>query len=141
MRFVIDSNEYIFAFGPSKDPVSLNFLMKLLEAGHSHTIRMPRTIFEEVKRNLPHEAFREFVSFINSLTTVDEDFVVPFEIAFKYEVIGFKTADAFIAAYAEWTGADALVKENRHFLSQHSNLPFKILNAADCLNLIQASLQ
>jgi hypothetical protein len=49
--------------------------------------------------------------FINELTTIDEDIVVPFEIAFKYEAKGLKPADALIAAYTEWVGADALVTE------------------------------
>jgi hypothetical protein len=42
------------------------------------------------------------MSFTASLTTIDENFVVPFETGFKYESIGLKPADAFIAAYAEW---------------------------------------
>lgn len=136
MRLVIDSNEYIFAFGPLKEPLSFRFLEKLLEAGHSHTVRIPRTIFEEVKRNLSHESFSEFISFISELTEIDEDFVVPFEIAFKYESKGLKTADAFIAAYTEWVGADVLVTENRHFLNHHFDLPFKVLTAEKCLKLI-----
>jgi hypothetical protein len=136
LRFVIDSNEYIFAFGPLKDPVSFKFLEKLLERGHSHTVRMPRTIFEEVKRNLSPESFREFISFVNALTEIDEDFVVPFEIAFKYESRGFKPADAFIAAYTEWVGADVVVTENRHFLNRRTDLPFKVLTAEECLELI-----
>jgi len=74
-----------------------------------------------------------------SLTVIDEDFVVPFELGAKYEAEGLKSADAFIAAYVEWTGADALVTENRHFLSQRNNLPFKVLNAADCIKLMKAS--
>jgi predicted nucleic acid-binding protein len=141
LRFVIDSNEYIFAFGPLKDPASYKFLMKLLEAGRLNTVRIPRTIFEEVRRNVSHEAFREFIIFINLLTTVDEDFMVPFELGLKYESMGLKPADAFIAAYTEWVGADALVTENRHFLSRNPNLPFKVLNAESCLKLITASLQ
>ena len=136
MQFVIDSNEYIFAFGPLNEYRSLDFLHELLEKTHLHAIRIPRTIFEEVKRNLKSEAFKEFNNFINALTTVDEDIVVPFEIAFKYEVEGFKTADAFIAAYTEWAGADALVTENRHFLSRRRGLPFKVLTAEKCLKLI-----
>lgn len=49
------------------------------------------------------------------LDSNDEDIVVPFEIAFKYETKGLKPADAFIAAFTEWVGADVLVTENRHF--------------------------
>lgn len=136
MLFVIDSNEYIFAFGESKESKAYLFLDLLSEKVHSHTIRIPRTIYEEIKRNLSPEAFREFNNFINSISTIDEDIVVPFEIAFKYETMGLKPADTFIAAYTEWTGADILVTENRHFLSHQSNLPFKVLTAEKCLRLI-----
>ena len=109
---------------------------KLLETGHSHTVRIPRTLFEEVKRNLSPESFREFISFINALTTIDEDIVVPFERAIKYEAKGVKPADAFIAAFTEWVGAEVLVTENRHFLNRHTDLPFEVLTAEECLKLI-----
>lgn len=85
--------------------------------------------------------FQEFFDFISELTMIDEDFIVPFELGVKYERLGLKEADAFIAAYAEWVGADMLVSENRHFLTRHSNLPFKILNAEACLKFMSASLQ
>ena len=136
MRFVIDSNVYIFAFGPSKEFKDRDFFSKLLNKVSTHTICIPRTIFEEVKRNLSPEAFQEFNKLINALSRVEEDIVVPFEIGFKYETKGLKTNDAFIAAYAEWVGADCLVTENRHFLSRHSDLPFKVLTADKCLKLI-----
>ncbi len=139
MLFVIDSNEYIFAFGPAKEEKARTLLETIIEK--NHTLRIPRTIFEEIKRNLYSESFREFNIFINDVTTVDEDFVVPFEIVFKYEAAGFKPADAFIAAYAEYVGADILASENRHFLTHHSNLPFKILTAEKCLNLIKHPLR
>ena len=139
MRLVIDSNVYIFAFGPTKADASLNLLGKLIEANDTHIVRIPRTIFEEVKRNLLPDSLRDFIIFISELPTIDEDFLVPFEIAFKYERQGLKTADAFIAAYAEWVGADALVTENRHFLSKNPNLPFEVLSAENCLKLIASS--
>ena len=133
MLFVIDSNEYIFAFGLQRESNAFS-LFKLLV--NSHPIRIPRTIFEEVKRNLSPEAFAGFNSFINTMANVDEDIVVPFETVFKYESNGLKPADAFIAAYCEWTGADILVTENRHFLSRQSDLPFKVLSAEKCLKFI-----
>lgn len=136
MLCVIDSNEYIFAFGAPKESSACELLDNLLEKDHSHTIRIPRTIFDEVRRNLSLEAFHEFNKFINALTVVDEDIVVPFEVAVKYEAKGLKPADAFIAAYTEWVGADVLVTENRHFLNRHPDLPFKVLSAEECLKLI-----
>ena len=69
-----------------------------------------------------------------------EEKEIPFEIGAKYEAKGLKPADAFIAAYVEWTGADILVTENRHFLSRQSSLPFKILSAKSCLSLIKTTL-
>ena len=94
-------------------------------------------IVEEVTRHLTREGGKEFYEFINSITTIDEDIVVPFELGAKYEIEGLKPADAFIAAYVEWVGADILITENRHFLSRHPALPFKVLNAKDCLKLMK----
>ena len=136
MLLVIDSNEYIFSFGPQQDMMAVKLLNRIVDAAHLHSIRIPRTIFEEVKRNISTEAFHEFNGFINTITQVEEDIVVPFEIVFKYEAVGFKPADAFIAAYAEWVGAEILVSENRHFLRHHSDLPFKVLTAEKSLKLL-----
>lgn len=136
MRFVIDSNEYIFAFGPAEESAARQLIDVLFDETFLHTILIPRAIFEEVKRNLSKYAFQEFNSFINAMITIDEDIVVPFEIVFEYESRGLKPTDAFIAAYAEWRGVDVLVTENRHFLSLQSGLPFKILTAENCLKIL-----
>lgn len=138
MLLVLDSNEYIFAFGIFKKPSCEILLDTIIDTFPSHSIRIPRLIIEEVSRHLTPEEFKEFIEFITNLTTIDEDFVVPFELGVRYELEGLKPADAFIAAYVEWTGADALITENRHFLSHHSNLSFKILAAGDCLKLIKS---
>ena len=138
MLLVLDSNEFIFGLGVARKPSCESLLDAITEAP-ANAIRIPRLIVEEVGRHLTPEEFREFIEFIMSLTVIDEDFVVPFELGVKYEAEGLKPADAFIAAYVEWTGADALVTENRHFLRQRDNLPFKVLNAADCLKLMKVS--
>ncbi|MEW6042368.1 MAG: type II toxin-antitoxin system VapC family toxin [Elusimicrobiota bacterium] len=140
MLLVLDSNEYIFSLGISKKPSSKMLVDTILETFPTHSIRIPRLIVEEVRRHLTPEEFREFIGFVTTLTAIDEDFVVPFELGAKYESFGLKPTDAFIAAYVEWTGADALVTENRHFLNRYSNLPFKVLNAEDCLKLIKSSI-
>lgn len=136
MVLVLDSNEYIFAFGLSKESSSQLLLNIILDESDKHTLRVPRVIIEEVRRNLSLEAFREFTNFINNLTNIDEDFLVPFEVGVKYELRHLKTADAFIVAYTEWVGAEILVTENRHFLTIHTELPFRILSAKECINLL-----
>jgi len=112
----------------------------LAEHREAHTIRVCRTIVEEARDHLTPQEFREFILFIQALILVDEDAFVPFELGSKYEWKGLKSADAFIAAYTEWVGAEALVTENRHFLSRRDDLPFKVLTAEQGLKRI-SSLQ
>ena len=136
MLLVLDSNEYIFSLGHIRKKSCDTLLDKIVSSFSKHTVRLPRMITEEVKRNLSPAAFKEFMGFINSFTVVDEDFFIPFELGAKYESWGLKPADAFIAAYVEWTGAEILVSENRHFLSRHKDLPFKIFNAESCMKIL-----
>ena len=136
MLLILDSNEYIFALGAIRDPLCEKLLERISEYPRSISLRIPRLIIEEVRNNLTPEAFKEFMILINTLTTIDEDIEVPFELGAKYEAKGLKPADAFIAAYTEWTGADALVTENRHFLSRQTDLPFKVLAAEGCLKTL-----
>ena len=93
-------------------------------------------IIEEIRRNLAGDIFREVLTLIQGLTQIDEDIVVPFELGDKYELAGLKPADALIAAYTEWVGAEALVTENRHFLSRRSDLPFRVLTAEQILKIL-----
>ena len=139
MLLVIDSNEYILAFGPSKQTTSKSLLDTLVEKFPAHILRIPRLTIEEVRDHLTPEIFREFIRFISEFTSIDEDFSVPFELGAKYESKGLKPADAFIAAYAEWVGADILVTENRHFLTLHIDLPFRILPAEKCLKFLKVN--
>jgi predicted nucleic acid-binding protein len=140
LRLVIDTNVYLFAFGLLKVPVCEELIAVILEQSPHHIIRISANIVEEVRPNLTGEAFREFFSFLNALSiTIDGDYLIPFELGAKYESKGLKPADALIAAYTEWVGANALVTENRHFLTLQVDLPFSILTAQKCLNLIRAT--
>lgn len=136
MEFVLDSNEYIFAFGIARLPASSTLLAQLAAQRAAHPIRLCRTIVEEVRVHLTPQEFREFIGFVHSLTAIDEDAVVPFEVGATYEWKGLKPADAFIAAYTEGAGAEALVTENRHFLSRRDDLPFNVLTAEQGLKFV-----
>jgi predicted nucleic acid-binding protein len=136
LLLILDSNEYIFALSTVRERASEKLLEKILTHPKDISLRIPRLIVEEVRNNLTPEAFKEFILLLNKYTKIDEDSEVPFELGAKYEAKGLKAADAFIAAYTEWTGAEALVTENRHFLSRHADLPFKVLTAEACLRFI-----
>ncbi|OGX05700.1 MAG: hypothetical protein A3G87_04970 [Omnitrophica bacterium RIFCSPLOWO2_12_FULL_50_11] len=139
MRLVLDSNEYLFAFGFAKKPASIVLMDLIVTRQALLTIRIPRLIIEEIRRNLPGDIFREVIAFIQRLTHIDEDFLIPFELGSKYELAGLKSADALIAAYAKWVRADWPVTENRHFLSRHKTLPFRVLTAEQCVKFIRSS--
>lgn len=136
LLLVLDSNEYIFSLGSFRKPSCEVLLDKIVSSFPKYGVCIPRMITEEVKRNLSPLAFKEFMALVDAITDIDEDFLVSFELGAQYEARGLKPADAFIAAYAEWAGAAILVSENRHFLSRHKDLPFKILNAESCSKLL-----
>ncbi len=115
MQLVLDANEYIFGMGFLKKESCKSLVKYLIDNFPSHKISICRTIVEEVRDNLSPMDFQTFIRFINIVAVIDGDFLIPFEIGAKYEAKGFKPADALIAAYTEWVGADALVTENRHF--------------------------
>ena len=119
MRFVLDTNEFVAALGVVKNPASEILFNTLVESFPRHTLHIPRTIINEVKRNIHPRIFAEFAKIVQPIASIDEDILVPFELAAKYESLGLKSADAFIAGFSEWVSADALVTENRHFLSRH----------------------
>lgn len=136
MLLVLDSNEYLFGLGLIRNPESEKLLDLLIGKYPFHQIRVARLISEEVRRNLVPQTFTRFLQIIQTFTVIDEDSVVSFELGAKYEALGLKPADAFIAAYTEWTGAEALVTENRHFLTRRTDLSFRVLRAEQCLKLL-----
>lgn len=136
MLLVLDSNEYLFAVGIIRKLSCEHLLDLIIKQYPAHRIRISRLIINEIRRNLPPEIFGELVTSIQALVLIDEDLVVPFELGTKYEFAGLKSADALIAAYTEWVGAELLVSENRHFLTRRSDLPFKVLTAEQAVKLL-----
>ena len=136
MLLVLDTNEYLLAVGLVRSPSSEHLLDILIERFPSHRIRVPRLIVGEIRRHLPPIVFRDLLSSLLLFVSIDEDFQVPFELGAKYEAKGLKPADAFIAAYTEWVGAEVLVTENRHFLTRRSDLPFRVLTAEQTLKVL-----
>jgi len=129
LQVVLDSNEYIFGFGPAVRPECLGLLEEIAGNPAKYRVRIPRTIIEEVGRNLSPERNKAFWSYVNAIDVKpDEDWLVPFELGARYEARGLTKGDAYIAAYVHWTGADCLVTENRDFHDQEA-LPFEILRA------------
>lgn len=119
LLLVLDSNEYLSAVGLTRKPPCERLLDVLIERYPTHRIRIPRLIVNEVRRHLSPQVFKEWLTSLLAVAI--------------YETQGLKPADAFIAAYTEWVGAELLVSENRHFLTRHADLPFHVLTAEQTL--------
>lgn len=55
----------------------------------------------------------------------------------KYEALGAKKGDALVAAELDTAGIQWLISENRHFLAEIKNLPFKVLTAAEAMAILR----
>ena len=133
MRLVLDANEYLYAYGADRRTASQELLACLLKH-REHEVRIVRTIVQEVLRNAPPQAHRMLFDALELLLEedcgIDEEFVIPYHRGEHFREVGFKEADASIAAYAEAVGADVVVSENRrHFHAMASHLPFKVMDA------------
>ncbi len=51
----------------------------------------------------------------------------------KYQSLGCKLGDATIAAHLEELEVEVLITENRHFLEELKDLPFRTLSAGEAL--------
>jgi predicted nucleic acid-binding protein len=130
LRIVVDTNEFVFALTGPTDSPPLRMLEVQLRARDHFEIRLPQIIVNECARNLPQRMHPQLFDLLNSLASIDPDYVVPFEVGERYRSLGLKPADALIAAYCDWIDADALVTENRHFLVRHrKHMPFEVLTA------------
>jgi len=138
LRLVLDSNIFILAFSEPR-PSDLTRLITLLSDSHSRfELVVGRSILTEVERNLSTNAFKKCWEFLDALGVVPvEDWQVSFDLGAKYQAMGFKPGDAFVAALGEWADADYLISENRHFMDR-SRLPFKMLRISAFLAVVES---
>ena len=135
MLLILDSNEYIFAFGGKPESPCDLLLQRFLKEFPLYTLRICRTTVEDVRDHLSHEDFRDFLEFLRTMDVlIDEDEQVPYEFGGKYIARGLKPGDAFLAGYTEWVGAEYLISENRKdFVNNPHLFPFNVRTAENFL--------
>ena len=129
---VLDTNVWIFAL---RQVASLRICSQLLEHLHQLRVVLPRQILQELQANLSEEEIR---SLFRLLSRFPERLKINWDktktgIIAKYRRLGCKLGDAVIAAHLEELGIKVLVTENRDFLEEIENLPFRTLNAAEAM--------
>lgn len=74
MQLVLDSNEYLFAFGSERKPSAVALLNLLVDHPAKYQLRVSRTILDEVRRNTAPQRFRDFWLFLQALgVAMDEE--------------------------------------------------------------------
>jgi len=124
----------IFIFGIREDPNFPACVEMLERIGELH-VYIPRQIIRELKNNLrPNEVSELFGLFNQYSDRIKIDWkIIPFKLIEKFQRRGCRLGDAVVAAHLEEQDVHTLISENRHFLKEIPDLPFRVLSAAAAL--------
>ena len=127
-----DTNIYIF--GIREDP---NFpaCVELLERIGELHVYIPRQIIRELKNNLRPDEVSELFGLFNQYSDrIRIDWkLIPFKLIEKFQCLGCKLGDAVVTAHLEEQRVHTLISENRHFLKEIPDLPFRVFSSTAAL--------
>lgn len=145
MRLILDTNEYIFGLNPhSGRPASIRLLAAigaLLQEPLDFTLLVPEIVREEVQHNIPPAFEGDFYRYVTSSPKIifGSLYDVPVDLFEQYHrVLGLKSADALIAAFADWQEVDFLVSDNRHIYAELQVERFVTCTAAEFMRLLES---
>jgi hypothetical protein len=129
---VFDTNIYIF--GVREDPNFPACAELLDRIGEMH-VYVPRQIIRELQDNLhPDEVSDLFRLFNRHPDRIRFAWnLAPLESVEKFQHAGCKLGDAAVAAHLVEENVKTLISENRHFLAEIPDLPFRVLNSANAV--------
>jgi predicted nucleic acid-binding protein len=136
----LDTNEFIFALRQEPSHASCETLLfdKLPEL----RIYMPLQVLVELQRNLNLDEMRGIFLVLNRSKTIQWDYApAPLPLIAKWEGKGAKKGDAVIAAHLENAKIPYLVSENRDFLVEIPDLPFKVITAAEVVKRLESRIE
>lgn len=93
---------------------------------------MPRQIIRELQNNLKADEVAELFGLFNQYSDcirIDWQ-IIPIKSIERFQRLGCKLGDAVVAAHLREHGVHTLISENRHFLKEIPDLPFRVLSAA-----------
>jgi predicted nucleic-acid-binding protein len=138
-RVAIDTNVLIYAVSegstfPQCRTIIFDWLAEL-------DIFIPQQVISELHRNLSQRQLRTAYSVLMLPRSIAFDGASPDEESIeRFRELGAKKGDAIISAQLEVAGVKWLISENRHFLAEIQDLPFKVISAERALRMIQAAL-
>ncbi|MEB3232023.1 MAG: type II toxin-antitoxin system VapC family toxin [Leptolyngbyaceae bacterium] len=134
-QVAIDTNEFIFAL---RQTPSHPFCRQLMFSKLSElNLYMPFQVLAELQRNLTAEEMRGIFFLLRQAKSVQWDYTLPdAKVVAKWKARGAKKGDAVISASLEVAGIRYLISENRHFLSEISDLPFQVLSSEAVIRVL-----
>jgi predicted nucleic acid-binding protein len=129
-RIVLDTNVWIYGLRQDRDYPACS---ELLEKLRTFQIVIPRQVLVELQVNLSPREYQRFWQLINAYSARAEISwdPAPAERFDRYRRLGCRRGDAAVATLTEHVGAEALVTENREFLRNVPDLPFRVLSSSD----------
>lgn len=123
----LDTNQFIFALRQDQNYLSCQIL--LFEKLHKINVYLPLQVLIELQRNLNENEIRGVILALSNARNTTWDYALaPLHLVQKWGKQGAKKGDAVIAAHLETNNIPYLISENRHFLHEITNLPFKVLS-------------
>jgi predicted nucleic acid-binding protein len=131
-RVILDTNVWIFGL---RHHPGLPACALLLDRLGQLQVILPRQVLRELQANLTES---ELTALFRLLKQFPKQIVIHWEkvevdAIHKYQALGCKLGDAAIAAHLEKLEVETLITENRHFLEQVEDLPFRRLSAIEAL--------
>jgi len=129
---VLDTNIWIFGLRDQPDRPACKQVLQRLNRLY---VKVPRQILQELPANLSREEMGELFRLLHRYPDridIQWNKVDP-TLIHKYQQLGCKLGDATVAAHVEAMDVEILVSENRDFLEEIKNLPFRVLSAEELL--------
>ncbi len=131
----LDTNEFVFALRrDASHPACETLLFDRLD---DLNVYLPLQILAELQRNLSVAEMRGVLRALARAGSITWDYApARLELIAQWEQRGAKKGDAVIAAHLEAGHVRYFISENRHFLTELSDLPFEVLTSEDAVRLL-----
>lgn len=129
---VLDTNIWIFGLRQHRNfPACKRLLQNLLRL----RIKIPRQIVLELQNNLADYELKEFFRLLSSCPNQIKVHWEKAEVPRiqKYLRLGCRLGDAVICAHLEELGVGIFVSENRNFLKEIKEVPFRVISSEEAI--------
>jgi predicted nucleic acid-binding protein len=131
----LDTNEFIFALKGDTSHPSCELL--IFEKLSQLKVYVPLQVILELQRNLTPQEMRDVFTALNRAKAIYWDYsLAQSDLIAAWKQQGAKKGDAVIIAHLQTANVPYLISENRHFIRELTDLPFKVLTSTEAIELL-----